>query len=181
MPMKILWGITGSGDFIRATISMMKDVNSRAGVEVKVVVSKSARTVLGMYGVWDEVETGFEQVGVERDPNNPFVVGAMQTGKFDLFLICPATANTTAKLALGIADTMISNAAAMAMKSNIPVYVFPVDQLQGELATDAPGGEKLTISIRGVDIENVERLRGMEGVTVLTRPEEFLDIIGGAF
>ena len=172
----VLWGITGSGDFIEDIVSMMKDVNSIPGVEVRVVTSKAARRVLGLYGVWDSVENGFPSVRPELDSNDPIVVGELQTGRYDVFLVCPATANTTAKISLGIADTVISNAAAMAMKADIPVYIFPVDQKRGTLVTEIPGGGELTITVRDLDVENVERIRAMDGITVLSRPRDFIEL-----
>jgi flavoprotein len=65
----------------------------------------------------------------------------------------------------------------MAMKSGVPVYIFPVDQKRGKLTTEIPGGGELIITMRDVDVENVERLRKMDGVTVLAHPDEFKKVI----
>ena len=42
----------------------------------------------------------------EVNSHSPFLVGKLQTGDYDLFLVAPVTANSTAKIATGIADTL---------------------------------------------------------------------------
>jgi flavoprotein len=63
------------------------------------------------------------------------------------------------------------------MKANVPVYIFPADQKKGDIVTDLPGGKKLTLTMRDVDIEAVEKLRKMKGITVLEHPYEIRGII----
>ena len=87
----------------------------------------------------------------------------------------PATANTVAKIAYGIADTLITNAVSQAMKTAVPIYIYPVDQKPGSVTTVLPSGEKMELTTREVDLENVERLRAMKGMTVLGHPSEIKD------
>ena len=94
-----------------------------------------------------------------------------------MFLVAPATANTTAKIAYGIADTLITNSVAQAMKAKVPVYIFPPDNKKGTVETILPGNKKLTLYMRDVDVENVERLRRMEGIEVLDKPEDIEKVI----
>ncbi len=101
----------------------------------------------------------------------------MQLGKYDFFIIVPSTSNTAGKIAAGISDTLLSNAASLAMKAKIPVYIFPADQKKGEITTDLPGGKKLTLMMRDVDIEAVERLRKMPGITVIESPGDIREIV----
>jgi flavoprotein len=98
-------------------------------------------------------------------------------GKYKAFIICPATANTVAKLAHGIADSLITNSAAQAMKVDVPVYIYPVDQKPGTVVTKLPDGRDLTIRIRDVDIKNVEILKDMQGITVLEKVEQLKNVI----
>ena len=100
-------------------------------------------------------------------------------GEFDCFIIAPATANTVAKIAHGIADTLISNAAAQAMKAEVPVYIFPVDQKVGEVITTLPNGKKMKIRVREEDVRNVETLQKMRGITVLSTLDEIEEVIKG--
>ena len=53
------------------------------------------------------------------------------TGAFDLLIIAPATANTVAKIANGIADSIVTNAAALSNKAEIPVYILPTEVKEG--------------------------------------------------
>jgi flavoprotein len=111
-----------------------------------------------------------------RAPNSPFLAGAIQLQKFDFLLIAPATANTVAKISLGIADTLLCNAAIMALKAFVPVYVMPSDYQEGIVITKLPNGRDLRLKIRKEDVAHVTRLSGMEGITVLKTPEAITNL-----
>jgi len=98
-------------------------------------------------------------------------------GRYDFVLIAPATANTVAKIAHGIADTLVTNAAAQAMKVDVPVYIFPVDQKEGEIITKLPDGRSLKLRIRKEDVANVDKLRRMRGITVLGEVQEIEEVL----
>ncbi len=72
---------------------------------------------------------------------------------------------------------MISNCASQALKAGTKVYIYPVDQKPGKITTVLPNGEKLTLTIREIDVENVEKLKGIMGITVLSQPEDIEEII----
>ena len=59
----------------------------------------------------------------------------------------------------------------------MPVYIFPVDQKEGEIITKLPNGRDLKLRMRKEDVENVEKLRRMRGITVLSRIEEIEDVV----
>ena len=63
------------------------------------------------------------------------------------------------------------------MKADVPVYIFPVDQKEGEIITKLPNGRDLKLRMRKEDVENVEKLRRMRGITVLSRIEEIEDVV----
>ena len=175
--MRILWGITGSGDKIGETVSVMLRLKDEYKVDIRVALSRNGEIVARMYEVWDLLRNGFEKAVVEKGPNSPFLVGALQTGKYDLFIVCPATANTTAKIAHGIADSLISNCVSQAIKANQNVYIYPVDQKPGSVTTVLPSGEKLVLTNRQVDLDNVAKLQAMEGFHVLEHPKDFLTVL----
>lgn len=175
--LKIAWGITGAGDYLAESLEMMKKVSGDFDVEVTVLVSKSAEIVLKMYKLWDDLQAGFERIKVEKGPNQPFVAGPLQVGRYALFLVSPATANTVAKIAHGIADTLITNCVGQAIKGGMQVHIYPVDQELGSLETVVPSGKKITITTRKIDVQNVDKLRGMEGITVLGHPCEVEAIV----
>ena len=109
---------------------------------------------------------------VEVDANSPFLAGALQHGEFEFLLVAPATSNTVAKISLGIADTLLSNASIMALKAFIPVYVLPSDYKIGVIFTRLPDGKTMKLRIRKEDAENVKKLTIMEGVTVIKTLED---------
>jgi archaeoflavoprotein AfpA len=176
MSLNIAWGITGSGDLLEETVEVMEDLPNRYDLKIRVFLSKEGELVLRYYKFLDALKMIFP-VKIERGANRPFIAGELQLGRFDLLLISPATGNTTAKIAHGIADTLITNAVSQAMKASVPVYILPVDQKIGERITKLPDGRELRLIMREVDVENVEKLREMRGITVLSNPKEIEDII----
>ncbi len=177
MTLKIAWGITGCGDYLKESLDLMKELTEGNDLEVKVFLSQAGEMVVKWYKLYKELKTSFPKTYSEKSPNIPFLVGDLQLGKYDFLVIMPSTSNTVGKIASGISDTLLSNAAAQAMKANIPVYIFPADQKRGEIITDLPNGKKLTLTMRDVDIEAVDKLRNMPGMTVMGHPEEMRDII----
>ena len=175
--MRIAWGITGAGDFMSETVALMEELTKKYNLEVHVYLSKEAEVVLKFYKLLNEVKERFPKVSVEKGPNAPFLSGKLQLGKYRLLLVAPATANTVAKIAHCIADSLITNSAAQAMKVDVPVYIFPVDQKEGKVKTKLPDGRDLKIKIRKEDVENVEKLRRMRGITVLSRVEEIEEVL----
>jgi len=175
--LKVLWGITGSGDKIEDTVNIMLMLQKKHDLDIRVALSKNGEMVARMYEVWDELKNCSKEVLVERGPNEPWLAGPLQMGKYDIFLVCPATANTTAKIAHGIADSLISNCVAQALKANRGVYVYPVDQAPGKTTTILPSGKPLTLTIRDVDVENSEKLKRMKGITVISQLDEIEGII----
>lgn len=176
MTLKIAWGITGCGDRLKESIELMKEVAGEHDTVVDVYLSKAGEMVVKWYRLFDELNI-FSKVLVEKSSNIPFIVGDLQLGRYDFLLIMPSSSNTVAKIAVGISDTLLTNAVAQAMKAGVPVYIFPVDQKRGEVITDLPGGKKLTLTMRDVDIDAVDKLRKMPGITVMARPDEIRDIV----
>jgi flavoprotein len=102
-------------------------------------------------------------------------------GRFDFLLLTPATSNTVAKIAHGISDTMLTNAAIQALKANVPVYVMPVDYREGTVVTVLPNGKELELRVRKEDAENVRKISGMDGITTFEKPEEIREIFEAVF
>ncbi len=177
MTLRIAWGITGCGDYLKESLEIMKELAKEQNLEVKVFLSQAGEMVVKWYKLFKDLKTSFPKTYSEKSPNVPFLVGDLQLGKYDFFLIMPSTSNTVGKIAAGISDTLLSNAAAQAMKANIPVYIFPADQKRGEIVTDLPDGKKLRLTMRDVDIGAVDKLRNMQGITVMGHPDEMRDII----
>jgi archaeoflavoprotein AfpA len=170
----VVWGITGSGDRIRETAAVMKEMRRRYDdeVDIRVYISKAGDQVVKYYKLFPELEEEFDKIWVEANANAPFLAGQVQMGRFEFILIAPATSNTVAKISLRIADTMLTNAAIMSQKVMLPLYIMPSDFQEGEVVTTLPDGRDLTLVIRKEDVEHVKRLAAMEGVTMMERPED---------
>lgn len=179
LPIKIAWGITGAGDYLPEIFQVMKKIIERGDVKVQAFLSRSAVMVVKWYKLWNELEKISPRIMVEESANVPFIAGPLQTGKFKLLLVAPATGNTVAKIVNGIADTLVTNAVAQAHKGNLPIYILPVDQETetGKRTTVLPTGEKLDLSMRDVDMMNFRKLKAMRGMTVITSPYEIEEII----
>jgi len=170
--MKIAWGITGSGDRIKETIEAMKALkHAHPELRIEVFLSKAGATVAKYYRVEEELRASFDRVWNEVDANTPFLAARLQVGEFMFLLIAPATSNTVAKLAVGVSDTLLTNAALQAVKGYVPVYIMPVDYREGETTTTLPNGEKLRLRVRKEDAENAARLGSMEGIHVFEFPD----------
>ena len=175
--MKVAWGITGSGDLLPETISVMKEIaNLDSQTKLYVFLSKAARQVVRWYGLSRELESLSSKIFQEVDSNTTepyyYLPGALQLGKFNFFLVCPATANTVAKIVNGIADTLITNSVAQATKANVPTYILPVDQTQGKIITKLPSGQEMKLEMRQIDLDNVRMLSSMKSIHVLHNPSE---------
>ncbi|HUS78847.1 MAG TPA: archaeoflavoprotein AfpA [Patescibacteria group bacterium] len=173
----IAWGITGSGDKLEETVDAMSAVKSAYGeIQIDVYLSKAGEQVVKYYGLEGGLEA-FDKVYHEKDANNPFLAGKLQTGRYDLLLVAPSTSNTVAKLVAGIADTMLTNAAIQAVKAYVDVYVMPVDYREGTIVTRLPDGTEMRLRVRKEDAENVRRLSVMDGFTTFEKTEEIKGII----
>lgn len=177
MPARIVWGITGSGDLISEVFAQMEGLAKEKDLEITAVQSKAAVKVLNWYKLTGRLKGIAKKVFEEEDANTPFIVGPLQTGQFDCLLVAPATANTVAKVVNGIADTLITNSISQTNKTSTAIYILPVDQKKGTTITTLPGGKRLELTMRDVDIENTNKLRNMAGIDVLSNPGEIKAVV----
>ncbi len=175
---KVAWGITGAGDRIAEYVQIMRQIQKEyeETVEIQVFVSKAGEIVLKFYGLENEVKQSFPKYQVEMNSNSPFLAAWMQMRKYEFLLIAPASSNTVAKIAVGIGDTMLTNAASMALKAFAPVYIVPVDYEEQTLVTKLPNGKDMNLRVRKEDAENVRRLERMEDMHVLSEPQKIPDV-----
>jgi len=175
---KIAWGITGAGDKILETMKVMEKirVEFEEQVDIEVFISKSGDQVVKYYGISNDIESNFDRVWVEINANAPFLAGNIQLGKYEFMLIAPATSNTVAKIAMRMGDTLISNAAIMGQKADVPIYILPSDVEEGVTITQLPDGKDLKITIRKEDVEHVEKLAKMYETYIIKDPHEMVEV-----
>ncbi|MFX0064391.1 MAG: archaeoflavoprotein AfpA [Candidatus Hermodarchaeota archaeon] len=173
----MVWGITGAGDLLPEIFEVMSEIAKIKDLEITAVVSKAAQKVLKWYKFWDKLEPMVHRVLVEKDANTPFIIGPAQTGRYNCLLIAPASANTTAKIVYGIADTLITNLVAQTNKTDLEIIILPVDQRNETKTTVLPDGKKLELKMREIDVQNTVKLRKMKGITVLAEPGDIKTII----
>ncbi len=141
--MRIAWCITGAGHFLRDSFDVFKDIKEKKGFKVTTFISRAAEEVVRMYGLevsLSNISNGkyLEECFFESEQGASFPkCGRMLLKRYDALIVTPATSNTTAKLAYGIADTLITNAVAQAVKGSVPVYIVPVD-IEGEIKSGMP-------------------------------------------
>jgi archaeoflavoprotein AfpA len=180
---KIAWGITGSGDKIAETVDIMKKIKKQYenDVSINVYLSKAGDQVAKYYRINNDLKENFQKVWTEINSNSPFLAAQLELGKFEFLLIAPATSNTVAKISLGIADSLLSNAAIMALKGFVPVYIMPSDFREGVTTTKLPDGQTLKLRIRREDAENVKKLAATQDVFMLEKPADINQVFGKHF
>ncbi len=173
----MLWGITGTGFVLQESIDLMKDLQENYNIKLTVILSKEGAAVVKWYKKWLALTEVVEKVKIEKTPNIPFYAGPLQLGKFDFFLCCPVSANTVAKIAYGIADTLITNCVAQAIKGGQIAYLFPSDQDIEPIVTSRPDGSPLVLKIRDIELENIRKLKNMDGIEVISDFPEIKELI----
>lgn len=170
--MKIAWGISGAGHLLRESVEVMEKLKKKH--EIKVFLSRAGEEVARMYRVLKRIG----DFPIVRESKQGYAFpscGAFNLGKFDVFIISPATSNTVAKIRLGIADSLLSCCAAQALKSKVPLILVPTDS-KPIIETKAPDGQVFKIYVRKIDLEHLEVLK-KEGITIVEHPYELENIL----
>jgi dihydromethanopterin reductase (acceptor) len=161
---RFAWAITGSGHFLEESLAIADKLP-----EVDLLLSAAAEEVLPIYG--RAIESLKPRFRIFRDKTASAVpVGTLYEETYHTVIVAPATSNTVAKCALGISDTLPTNMFAQAGKLGIPCIVFACDT-EPVVITRAPH-QWVTLRPRGIEFDNVERLRRIEGCRVVRSPDE---------
>jgi len=177
MAFKLMVGITGTGYVLQELIDLMIFLQNNHDIDITVILSKEGEAVVKWYRKWLALTESVKKVKVEKTPNIPFYAGPLQLGKYDMFIVCPTSANSVAKIVHGIADTLITNCVAQAIKGGQMVYIFPSDQDTEPITTTRPDGSPLVLKIRDIELENIKKLKSMEGIVVLSEFKEIQNLI----
>ncbi len=180
---KVAWGITGAGDKIAEYLAVMEQIKKQYAevIDIHVFVSKAGDTVLKFYNLETRLKQSFEKVHFEINANAPFLAAWLQMGKYAFLLIAPATSNTVAKIANGIGDTMLTNAAIMGLKAFKSVYVAPTDYKEGECVTKLPNGKEMQLRVRKEEVAQVNKLRTMADMHILESPQDVIALFKAKF
>ena len=110
----------------------------------------------------------------DHDLSAPFASGSI---RHDAFLILPASASTVGKIAAGIADTLITRAAMVAMKERMPLVIglreTPLSTITLEALRTLP---RVTQNTRHICIEGWDVIGSFGGV----RLADLLTWVGAA-
>ena len=148
-------GITGSvASFLSPMIAREL---IRLGATVIPVMSQDAERFIGKDLMW--WATGVEPITKVTGKLEHISLAGVMNEPADLMLIAPATTNTVAKLATGIADTSVTLIASSLQGKKIPIMVLCVaheDLTNSEAVEDA----LKTLKKRGIHIIEPERSEG---------------------
>jgi dihydromethanopterin reductase (acceptor) len=159
---RFAWGITGAGHFLADCAELIPDLP-----EVDLFLSRAAEEVVCMYGLEEQLLQGSRRLYREsRARASAPQIARFFRGDYDCLVVAPATGNTVAKFAYGIADSLISNLFAQAGKSRVPIIVLPTD-VAPVIDSPGPKGRLVKVFPRPVDLEAIARLRSFPGVTVV--------------
>ena len=175
---RVDWGITGSGDRLLEVFEVMRQIKNKQqdNIRITVYLSKAGNLVVKYYRLFKGLQEKFDKTRTEINSNIPTLAVQLQSGKIEFLLIAPATSNTVAKIANGIADTLLTNAAIMALKAFVPVYILPCDFKEGVTITQLPDGSNMKIRVRKEDVEYVNKLAVMDGIVIIENPVEINQI-----
>lgn len=172
--LKVAWGITGAGDKIAEIVQTMKELKAASDdkVDIDVYISKAGDTMLKFYRLDEEIKKSFSKVMVEVNANSPFLAGLMESGKYQFLLIAPCSSNSVAKIVNSISDTMLTNAALMALKAFVQVWILPTDYKESVVSTLLPNGKEMKLRVRKEEANQVRKLEATEDVTVFANPQK---------
>jgi flavoprotein len=165
---KIAWAVTGAGHFLRESADLIKAFADRA--EIHVCLSLAAAEVVRMYKLEETIAGSAASVTRESGHSFP-LTSKFSVGFYAALVIAPATGNTVAKCAQGIADSLVSCMFAQAGKSRVPVCVLPTD-VAPEIISPAPNGNMVKVFPRDLDLGLTKRLGEIGGVTLCLSPAE---------
>lgn len=161
---RFAWALTGSGHFLDECVALALRLPA-----CDLFLSAAAEEILPMYA--REIDALKTRCRVYRDKTASAVpVGMLYDDVYHTVVVAPATSNTVAKCAFGISDTLPTNIFAQAGKLEIPGIVLACDT-RPVVVTRAPK-EWVELKPRGIELENVERLRRIDHCQVVETPDE---------
>ena len=150
--MRVLWCVTG-GEYMMGEACEAFETLEKPTV----AFSSAGEEVARMYGLFDRFAKKAEETIFERSQGKSSQA-TMRLSKFDAVVVAPCSANTAAKLACGISDSLVTNLVSQALKNGIKVVILPTDAKK-EVIGKTVSGKEIRIKCRPVDLANVKRLK----------------------
>ncbi len=130
--MRLAWCITGAGHFLKDTFEEFSIIKKSIS-SITIFISNAGEEVIRIYGLENrlrDISDGSYMNEIFRESeegaSSP-ITGRFSLNRYDAVVVSPTTSNTVAKVANGIADTLVTNVISQAGKSRVPVLVVPVD------------------------------------------------------
>jgi flavoprotein len=164
---RLAWALTGSGHYIEECLNFLLTLD-----DVDLYLSQAAEEVIKMYGfTLDDIR---QKMPVYRDKaaSSP-PIGHFYKGYYHTFVMAPATSNTIAKCVLGISDSLVTNLYSQAGKCRVPSIVYPCD-IAPEIETTAPGGKKVMVYPRKIDLEGTDKITAFEYTSIVKSVDELI-------
>jgi phosphopantothenoylcysteine decarboxylase / phosphopantothenate---cysteine ligase len=161
---RIVLGVSGS----IAAIEVPRIIREliRHGAEVSAVMSPEAARLVTPESL--EFATGRPPVlQLTGNVEHVSLLGPGE-GQADLYLICPATANTIAKVAHGIDDTPVTSCASVALGGGVPMMIAPA--MHSHMGVN-PAVQEALDKLRGWGVEVITGAQ-VEGEDKVAGPEE---------
>ncbi|MHA1519409.1 MAG: flavoprotein [Promethearchaeota archaeon] len=176
---KIAWGITGAGHLLRESVEQLVKL-VKEGKRIDLFISNAGETVLKMYKLINTIsdlhQTNKDQLKrliFERDQIPGFPISAkFNLHSYDLLVLSPLSANSVAKMNVGIADNLMTNIFSQMIKGSGLIYIVPCDLIPGLIQTETPGGKSVEITIDNFNSQNARNLRKFPKVTLFENPSD---------
>ncbi len=169
----VLLGVTGSIAAYKA--ASLASLLMASGAETRVLMTESACNIINP--ITFETLTGHKCLIDTFDRNFEFKVNHVSLAeKADIFVISPATANTIAKLANGLADNMLTS---VFLASKCPKLIFPaMNTAMLENPITQNNIEKLkSYGVKVIESETGQLACGKSGKGRMSEPETIFSFI----
>lgn len=179
--MKIAWGFTGAGYLLTESVEIVGNL-AKQGHHIDIFISEAGEKILEMYGLHTTIKTIPEiksthhnKIYYEKDQRPAFpICSRFNLHYYDVLVLAPLSANSVAKINVGIADTLITNIFAQMIKGSGNVLILPCDIIAGEIETEVPGGQKVKIHIDKFNADKARNLTKFPHTKVFTSVDELL-------
>ena len=173
MTRHVLLGVTGSIAAYKAA-ELVRLIKTK-GWEVSVIMTRAATEFVGpvTFKTLSQNPVALDMFGSENDWNPAHIALA---NRGDILVIAPCTANMLSKIAVGLADDLLS---CTALAADCPMVVAPAmnEKMWNNAATRANVALVKSRGVRVVDVESGDLACGVRGRGRMASPGAILEVI----